>query len=294
MMVPPSTAKLRALPHLVGSVPVRWTLMSRTSGPKRAALALVVIVSLAAASVTVFSAVASGVGTYVIQGFPASTGASSLGGRVNNPNGLAVDASGNLYVADELNRVSKFDSSGAWVWAMGYDVVTGGGTGFETCTVAANCKTGVSGALGGQFNISTSSASAGDGDVAVDSQGNIYVADTDNNRIQKFTQSGSTVTWAAAYGADVITGGGTGVETCTVAANCKAGITSTTVGGAFSTPRGVGVGNSDEVFVADTGFNRVQRIDWSTTSAAIPTGPSRAPPRVAATPSSTRRWMSLR
>jgi hypothetical protein len=54
------------------------------------------------------------------------------------------------------------------------------GIGFEICTVAANCKTGVTTApaLGGEM--------AGPQGVATDAAGNVYVADTLHNRVQKF------------------------------------------------------------------------------------------------------------
>jgi hypothetical protein len=42
-------------------------------------------------------------------------------------------------------------SDGTWERACGKDVVIGGGTDFELCTVAAGCKNGAGGGLGGEF-----------------------------------------------------------------------------------------------------------------------------------------------
>ena len=78
--------------------------------------------------------------------------------------GVAVDSSGNVYVADtNNNRIQKFDSSGTFI-----------------------TKWGSSGTGDGQFEYPTG--------IAVDSSGNVYVADTDNHRIQKFDSNGTFLT----------------------------------------------------------------------------------------------------
>src|SRR5215203_5183596 len=51
-------------------------------------------------------------------------------GQLSFPGGVAVDSSGSLYVTDPLNdRVSQFTTEGAFVRAVGFDVVPGGGKG---------------------------------------------------------------------------------------------------------------------------------------------------------------------
>ena len=85
-------------------------------------------------------------------------------GRFNDPYGVAVDGSGNVYVADYYNdRIQKFLSDGTYV-----------------------TQWGSKGSSNGQF-----SSPYG---VAVDGSGNVYVADTFNNRIQKFLSDGTYVT----------------------------------------------------------------------------------------------------
>ncbi len=82
-------------------------------------------------------------------------------GQFSQPAGVAVDASGRIYVADQQNhRIQIFDPAGSHVATMG----------------GPN-----QGAGNGQFNQPTG--------VAVDGSGTIYVADTSNNRIQIFNSS---------------------------------------------------------------------------------------------------------
>jgi uncharacterized repeat protein (TIGR02543 family) len=175
---------------------------------------------------------------------------SGLGGSMQNPDALAVDGAGNVYVLETNNeRIQKFDSQGNWERAWGKDVVNGGGTGFEVCTVAANCKAGSAGTLGGETFLPQG--------IAADSAGNIYLADTGNNRIEKFDSQGN---FLRAWGTDVVNGGGTGFEICTVAASCKAGTSSGQSGG-MSSPLNVGVDGAGAVFVADFANERIDEFD---------------------------------
>ena len=173
-----------------------------------------------------------------------------LGGELNTPTGVATDAAGNVYVADFANnRIQKFDSAGNFLRAWGRDVDTGGGGGFEICTVAANCKAGTTGGLGGEMN--------GPIDVTVDAAGNVYVVENDGHRVQKFDPSGA---FLRAWGKDVVdNGGSTGAEVCAAAGSCKTGVAGG-LGGEFNFPAGAVVAPSGAVYVADTGNQRVQRF----------------------------------
>jgi tripartite motif-containing protein 71 len=84
-------------------------------------------------------------------------------GQFNGPNGVAVDAAGNVLVVDHNNhRVQKFDARGRHLASWG-----------------------TFGAGNGQFSLPTG--------VAADAAGNVYVADYGNHRVQKFTGAGTYV-----------------------------------------------------------------------------------------------------
>jgi DNA-binding beta-propeller fold protein YncE len=92
--------------------------------------------------------------------------------------GVAVDGSGNVFVADtNNNRLQKFTSTGTFLTTWGSS-----GTG------------------DGQFTNPFG--------VATDSSGNVFVADANNNRIQKFDANGTFLTmWGSAIPQDVATDG---------------------------------------------------------------------------------------
>src|SRR5262249_43103194 len=91
-------------------------------------------------------------------------------------------------------------------------------------------------------------------DVTTDSSGNVYVADTSNNRIQKFDSQGHFI---STWGKGVL--GGPGFELCTVAQDCFAGSTGT-LGGEFNAPAGVGTDSAGALYVADRPNNRIQKF----------------------------------
>jgi sugar lactone lactonase YvrE len=93
-------------------------------------------------------------------------------GQFRNPQGIAVDADGNVYVVDVLNdRVQKFNASNQFV-----------------------IQWGTSGSGDGQFSRPT--------DITIDQSGYLYVVDSGNSRIQKFNQDGGFITKWGGSGAD--------------------------------------------------------------------------------------------
>ena len=141
-------------------------------------------------------------------------------GQFNEPHGIAVDGQGNIYVADTWNaRVVKLDSNGTFLksWGTGNDIGSGRRALMTDRTVAGNeaAPLGFYGPRG----------------VAVDAQGNVYVADTGNKRIVVTDSEGKYLyQW-----------GHEGNEP-----------------GAFNEPIGVAVDGAGNVYVADTWNGRVQ------------------------------------
>jgi Ca2+-binding RTX toxin-like protein len=162
--------------------------------------------------------------------------------------GVATDHAGNVYVSDTGYRIQKFDSSGNWERAWGKDVVSGGGTGFEVCTVAVSCQHGRSGGLAGELD-----ASYG---LAADPAGEVYVADMGNQRIQAFDSSGN---FDRTWGRDVDSGGGTGFEVCTLAADCKQGLVGQLGGELSRNALAVAADAAGNVYVSDAGNGRIEK-----------------------------------
>ena len=104
-----------------------------------------------------------------------------LGGTIGYP---VVDSSGNVWVPDATNRrIQKFDSSGSFIAAYGYNVdAFGGGGTLEKCTSTAvgACQAGTAGSGAGQFSAGYPT------DIAFDSSGDLFAIDAGNNRVQKF------------------------------------------------------------------------------------------------------------
>ena len=150
-------------------------------------------------------------------------GGSSLGdngpatsAQLANPQGVAVDSAGNLYIADYSNNRVRKVSNG---------IIT---------TVAGNGTDGFSGDNGPATNAQLYAPAA----VAVDSAGNLYVADAGNNRIRKVSKGVITT---------VAGGGSSGLGDNGPATSAQ-----------LYTPEGIAVDSAGNVYVADRDSNRIR------------------------------------
>jgi uncharacterized protein (TIGR03437 family) len=148
-------------------------------------------------------------------------GNAATGAQLNGPQGLAVDSAGNLYIADTQNhRVRKVAANG---------------------TISTVAGTGTAG-FGGDGGAATSAQLNAPFGVAVDAAGNLYIAEFGDNRVRKVSTNGNIGTIA---GSGVSGFSGDGGQA-----------TSAQLNG----PRGVAVGPEGNVYIADSGNNRVRRV----------------------------------
>lgn len=178
-------------------------------------------------------------------------------GQFNRPHGLAIAPDGSIYVADSNNhRIQQFAPDGTLLNTFGS---------YADATVEnAN-------APGGTFNEPW--------DVAVDKDGFVYVADTWNYRIQKFTADGEFITmWKGLNGSDNLWGprsivvDDNGLVYVTDTGNKRImvydtdGNGLTEFGGAgydpgkFDEPVGLAITNDGNLLVADTWNRRIQKV----------------------------------
>jgi len=151
-------------------------------------------------------------------------GAAATSAELYNPCGVAVDASGNLFIADTFNeRIRKVANTGLISTVAGNGAYVFSGDGGAATTAELNEPNGV----------------------AVDAFGNVFIADTDNYRIRKVDING-IITTVAGNGTNSGSGDG-GAATNAGLANIY----------------GVAVHGYDNLFIADAGYNRILKVTSS-------------------------------
>ncbi len=162
---------------------------------------------------------------YVPSGQYSGDGGLATSAGLNAPDGVAVDTAGNIYIADWFNnRIRKVTAS----------------TGIIT-TIAGNGAAGYSGD-GGQ---ATSAQLYYPQGVAVDADGNVYIADMGNSRIRKIAASTGIITTIAGNGTAGYFGDGGSATSA-----------------ALSGPTGVAVDATGNVYIADAGNNRIRKVTY--------------------------------
>lgn len=197
--------------------------------------------------------------------------ASGIAASFNGPNSVAVDNSGNVYVADQFNhRIRRVSPSGVVTTLAGSGVAgfaNGNGTAAQfddpmgiavdasgnvyvgeadnrrvrritpTGVVTTFAGSGVSGSTDGN---GTAASFVSPIDLAVDSSGNVYVGDHGGHRIRKISPSGVVTTLAGSGVAGYVDGNGTAAQ--------------------FNNPNGVALDASGNVYVADQANQRIRKI----------------------------------
>ncbi len=161
-----------------------------------------------------------------------STDGPGADARFNFPEGVAVDASGNVYVADSANQViRKITIAG--------DVVT-------VTTLA-----GTAGQQGSSDGTGAAARFSGPEEIAVDSSGNLYVVDYGNSVVRKITIAGDVVTVTTLAGKALEPG-----DTNDTGADAR-----------FRALSGIAVDSSGNVYVSDSEASTIRKI----TSAGVVT-----------------------
>ena len=158
------------------------------------------------------------------KGYSGNSGAATSA-QLAYPYGLALDGSGNLYIADTFNAVIRkvTASTGVITTVAGTNFVGYSGDGSTATLAELNYPYGV----------------------AVDGSGNLYIADTGNSRIREV--SGVNITTVA---------GGSSVG--------YAGDGGAATSAELQFPQGVAVDSSGNIFIADTGNIVVREVNKST------------------------------
>lgn len=168
-------------------------------------------------------------------------GGAATSAALDTPTGVAVDASGNLFVADSHNNRIREVSGG------------------KISTVAGSGPVGMAATYGGDGGSATAAELAKPTGVALDAAGNIYIADTNNNRLRKVGNGSiSTVAGTGVQGYSGDGGAATAAE--------------------LNTPQDVAVNASGDAVVADSQNERVRGVNVPTlTYASLAVGVTSPP-----------------
>jgi sugar lactone lactonase YvrE len=168
----------------------------------------------------------AGTGT---QGFSGDGGAATSA-KLNVPTGLVLDSAGNLYIADaNNNRIRKVNTSGTITTVAGTGTMGFSGDGGAATSARLNYPFGI----------------------ALDSTGNLYIADRENDRVRKVDTSGIITT---------VAGGGTWP-------NLGDGGPATSA--LLKYPEGVLLDRDGNLYIADYGNGRIRKVAGA---ASVPTG----------------------
>ncbi|MFZ0276443.1 MAG: NHL repeat-containing protein [Candidatus Sulfotelmatobacter sp.] len=142
---------------------------------------------------------------------------------LNSPYGVAVDTDGNIYIADlNSNRIREVSASTGIIF-----------------TVAGTTTGGYSGDGGPATSAQLSEPIA----VALDSNGNIYIADFNNCRVREVTASTGVISTVAGDGTCGYSGDGGAATSAEL-----------------NSPSGVAVGTHDNVYIVDLGNDRIREV----------------------------------
>jgi len=218
----------------------------------------------------------------------------SSNGNFDTPRGIAIDATGNIYVVDTVNnRIQVFTSAGGHIRSFGSQGSANGqfmdpsgiainAIGNIYVADSGNNRIQVFTSAGGHIrSFGTSGTNNGNFDtprgIAIDATGNIYVTDTNNHRVQAFTSAGGHIRSFGSVGSDngqfnypfgiainaigniLVSEGLNRIQVFSsigeyVSKFGTAGVSN----GQFDSPRGIAIDATGNIYVADANNKRIQ------------------------------------
>jgi DNA-binding beta-propeller fold protein YncE len=171
---------------------------------------------------TITTVAGSGVAGHVSQGLPLpDDGGPALDAQLNDPIGVALDHEGNILIADALyHRIRRVTPDGTITTIAGNGIPQFWGDGGPATAASLQYPTGV----------------------AVDHDGNVFIADAANHRIRRIDPDGTITTVAGRGGAGFTGDGGPATEA------------------ELHKPTGVVVSRKGELFIADEYNHRIRRV----------------------------------
>jgi sugar lactone lactonase YvrE len=171
-----------------------------------------------------------------LAGVSGSTNGTNSSARFYYPAGIAVDGSGNLYVAEILNHTIR--------------KITPNGTNWVVCTIA-----GMAGVFGSTDGTNSEARFDHPNGVAVDLAGNVFVADHYNHTIRKIAPVGTN--WV--------------VSTVAGLAGARNDDDGTNSDARFYSPTGIAVDSTDHLYVTDTANFTIRGITQMGTNWVVST-----------------------
>ena len=173
-------------------------------------------------------------------------GGPATSASLNLPFDVAVDATGNLYIADRDNeRIRKVSPDGMITTVAGTGIGTGSidGEGGDPADDLGDGSPATNASLNSPFG------------VAVDAAGNLYIADNSNHRIRKVGTDGM-ITTVAGNGTRTFSVDGEGGDPAD-----DLGDGSPATNASLNSPFGVAVGAAGNLYIADQQNNRIRKVN---------------------------------
>lgn len=163
-------------------------------------------------------------------------GGAATSASFNAPAGLAIDGAGNLYIADSLNNVVRKITAATGI----------------VSTVAGNGTQG----FGGDNGAATAAELNFPWGVTVDANGNLYIADTGNQRIRRVDAATGMIVTVAGNGAPSAAGDGKGTYSGDGGPATLAGL---------SLPYATALDGAGNLYIADSANHRIRKVNGSGT-----------------------------